>query len=191
MKRYLSRTVVVLIVTLLHSSKAFQQAHFLLQTPSGKRSPFVTRSSNNDDARDDENNQQEVPSVVPAPVRAVSQSKRLDPLLASLTRMDDETRNAKRISVPIWGELILDRSLMLLLPVGAFAILGLGTSIFVAINAKDAIIDTLLDATTDQVYLKGVSSPDYDPNICRGLCSSQQDDLEALGSYMKSISGAK
>lgn len=121
--------------------------------------------------------------------------RRLDPLVASLTRMDDETRNAARMEIPMWGELILDRSLMVLVPVALFAVLGFGTSLLVILNSQDAIVDTLLEASAaaadPAVYLKGVAPPDVDPNVCRGLCGAQEENLEAMRAFMGGLAGNK
>lgn len=115
----------------------------------------------------------------------------MDPLIASLTRMDEETINAKRMQIPIWGELILDKSLIVLIPAAFFAVIGFAMSIYVILNSQDAIVDALADASSP-AYLKGVSEgTNVDPNACRGLCGSQQDDLEALRGIMNGITGSK
>lgn len=111
---------------------------------------------------------------------------RLDPLLVSVTRMDDATKSAPTMNVPIWGEVILDKSLFVLLPVAAFAVLGFLSFIVVAANSGDAFIN----AMNENAMLKGYPTPTTEEG-CRGLCSSQEQDLESLRTYMKAISGQK
>jgi hypothetical protein len=104
----------------------------------------------------------------------------LDPLFKAVTRMDEETANAKSIPVPLWGELILDRSLFVLLPVAAFGIGGFLLSIYVAMNSGDAFSNAFVDGDLARVVQE--STPVE--NACRGLCSSQEDDLEGLRNFM-------
>ena len=126
-----------------------------------------------------------IPDSAPTPPRVVSRTRPLDPLVASLTRMDEETLQAKRTNIPIWGELILDKSLMIFIPVTLFAVIGFGMSFYVALNSQDAIVDALLDASSPE-YLRGVVEPVSDGS-CRGLCGSQQGDLEALRGFMSGL----
>lgn len=119
------------------------------------------------------------PPSSPQPAR-----KRLDPLVASLTRMDAETLEAPRIDVPIWGELILDKSLFILLPVAIFAVLGLVTTLYVFANSGDQIVESL----AENPILQSAPPPvTVDPSACRGLCSDQQANLEGLRTYMNSL----
>jgi hypothetical protein len=111
--------------------------------------------------------------------------KRLDPLVVSLTRMDDETLNAPRTQVPLWGELILDRSLFVLLPVGAFAVIGFLMSLYVGVNAQDSFVDAWVEAARQQSAAVGASG--LDESGCRGLCSNQEQDLQDLAAFMKSL----
>lgn len=99
--------------------------------------------------------------------------KALDPLVRSLTRMDEETKNAPTMNVPLWGELIVDKSLMVLLPAGAFAVLGLLLSINVALNSQDKFFDPN-PVPPPPVNNKVVKSDDG----CRGLCSQDTANLE-------------
>jgi hypothetical protein len=133
---------------------------------------------------------------VPPPTRVLStpssaltgltaDQKRLDPLVVSLTRMDDETLNAPRTQVPLWGELILDRSLFVLLPVGAFAVIGFLMSLYVGVNAQDSFVDAWVEAARQQSAAVGASG--LDESGCRGLCSNQEQDLQDLAAFMKSL----
>jgi len=120
-------------------------------------------------------------SAAPSPQPA---RKRLDPLVASLTRMDAETLEAPRIEVPVWGELILDKSLFILLPVAVFAVLGLVTTLYVFANSGDQIVESLAE---NPILQSSPTPATVDPSACRGLCSDQQANLEGLRTYMNSL----
>jgi hypothetical protein len=118
--------------------------------------------------------------------------KRLDPLVASLTRMDDDTINAPRTNVPLWGELILDRSLLVLLPVAAFAVVGFALSVYVGVNAQDDFVNALVETAKQQSSQLGAVPPAaggvvLDESACRGLCSNQEQDLQSLKGFMESL----
>jgi hypothetical protein len=112
----------------------------------------------------------------------------LDPLFLAVTKMDPQTQNAERISVPIWGELILDRSLFLFLPIAMFALGGIVLSLYVLANSSDTFVDAIIETATKQSIPTSTSAvPDSDS--CRGLCSSQSQDLEGLRTYMNRLGG--
>ena len=113
----------------------------------------------------------------PAPV------KRLDPLVASLTRNDRTDSGAPTTQVPLLGQVELDQSLFIVLPVIAFAVIGFGMSAYVALNSGDAFVEaaqSVNDALT-------TPKPLPDPDACRGLCSSQEQDLEGLRVFMDGL----
>mmetsp|Transcript_25691 Transcript_25691/g.53513 ORF Transcript_25691/g.53513 Transcript_25691/m.53513 type:complete len:214 (-) Transcript_25691:2359-3000(-) len=134
------------------------------------------------------------PSLPPPPPAMVSQptsglqpipqtQKKLDPLLRSLTRSDDpNSANAPTMSVPLLGELVLDKSLFVLLPVAGFAVIGFFLSIYVALNSSDAFV-VLEEAAT-----QGKKDPIEVVDGCRGICSTQEQDLEGLRQFMNSLS---
>lgn len=121
-------------------------------------------------------------SPLPNPIR-----RPVDPLVASLTRIDEPPTNAPTVKAPLIGEVPADNNLSLLAFSAAFAVLGLLFSIFVAINSKDAFVQEL----------SGIELPkvEYTPTVvnegeCRGLCSgNQEENLEGLRGFMESISG--
>ena len=189
MPRHTGALLLLLIATFNGLSSAFTPALTRPLTKTHSRSfHLVLQSSVSDEAPLDPETPADSPSVsesAPAPPRVVSRTRPLDPLVASLTRMDEETLQAKRTNIPIWGELILDKSLMIFIPVTLFAVIGFGMSFYVALNSQDAIVDALLDATSPE-YLRGVVEPVSDGS-CRGLCGSQQGDLEALRRFMSGL----
>lgn len=120
-------------------------------------------------------------SVVPPP--ELPQPVRLDPLVASLTRMDQDTKDAPTMQVPIWGELILDRSLYLLVPAVLFAAIGFGMSLYIGLTSQDAVVAGLQQQAAE--------SPEQATAVvaekCRGLCSNQREDLQDLSNFMNSL----
>jgi hypothetical protein len=121
------------------------------------------------------------PSNAPPPVPP----KRLDPLMASLTRTDPSAADVPTKNVPFLGEIPVDGSLALLIPAAGIAVIGFILSIVIAINSSDEIV-ALLSQVSDDITNQALSqtSQQYDPNVCRGICSSQQQDLEGLKNFM-------
>jgi len=112
--------------------------------------------------------------------------------MVSLTRNNDPTfdPNAPTVSVPLIGELALDRSFFLFVPIATFAVLGVLTSVYVLINSGDAFVDAIADSTAEIFTIPASSSsPAVDPGTCRGLCSSQEESLEGMRAFMNAISG--
>lgn len=118
-----------------------------------------------------------------------SQEKEMDPLIASLTRIDEGTpTNVPTRQVPLFGEVPADGNLALLVPAAAIGILGFIFSIVVAFSSRDAIVKEF-----SQVELPKM---EYTPTKvvegeCRGLCSSQDEDLDGLRNFMEGISNRK
>ncbi|GAX29274.1 hypothetical protein FisN_16Hu296 [Fistulifera solaris] len=129
----------------------------------------------NDDKKENISDQNSPPRTRPA---------KLDPLLISVTRNNDPTYdpNAPKVSVPLMGELALDRSFFVFLPVAAFAVLGLITSIVVLVQSKDVFVDAVQQSTAE--ILTPPSTTNIDPNQCRGLCSQQDESLEEMRAFM-------
>jgi hypothetical protein len=111
--------------------------------------------------------------------------KRLDPLMASLTRVDSATANLPTRNIPFFGEVPVDGSLVVLVPAAVIAVLGLLMSVVVAVNSRDAIVATLAQVS-DELSQTAISksSQTYDDSVCRGICSTQQEDLEGLKTFM-------
>ena len=128
-----------------------------------------------------------VPRAPPTPPQ-----KRLDPLLASLTRMDPTATQGKdTTNIPFIGEIPKDGALLLYVP-AAFAMLGFLYSFVIAFNASDEIVGALYQVSDDisQTATQKANMV-YDENVCRGLCSSQEADLESMRSVMQMFSGSK
>mmetsp|Transcript_7647 Transcript_7647/g.16653 ORF Transcript_7647/g.16653 Transcript_7647/m.16653 type:complete len:213 (-) Transcript_7647:319-957(-) len=114
---------------------------------------------------------------------------KLDPLIASLTRIDEPTpANVPTTKVPLFGEVPADDNLAVLAPVAAVSVLGFIYSIVVAFSSRDSIVQEMSKVELPKM--------EYTPTVvkegeCRGLCSSQDEDLDGLRNFMQGISGKK
>lgn len=73
-------------------------------------------------------------------------------------------------------------------PAAAIAVLGFILSIVVAFNSQDEFVQIITQVSrdlTDQATEK--SNMAYDDSVCRGLCSTQDQDLEGLRGFMESL----
>mmetsp|Transcript_24923 Transcript_24923/g.53092 ORF Transcript_24923/g.53092 Transcript_24923/m.53092 type:complete len:252 (+) Transcript_24923:101-856(+) len=128
----------------------------------------------------------------PSPTRnsqAAIRQKSMDPLMASLTRdSSNPSADQPTRTVPIFGEIPADGTLLLLAPAVVFAVLGFIYSIVIAVNSTDQIVDSLSQAggSLAQTAVER-SNRSYDENVCRGLCSNQQDDIDGLKNFMEAI----
>jgi len=119
------------------------------------------------------------------PPANVPPTMRMDPLIASLTRDDSDSANVPTRLVPLFGDVPADGNLALLIPAATIGILGFLFSIVVAFDSRDAIIQALSSAELPKM--------EYTPTVvneekCRGLCSSQEKDLDVLRNFMETIS---
>lgn len=111
---------------------------------------------------------------------------RIDPLIASLTRIDEPTpANVPMVQAPLIGEIPADGNLAVLVPAAAISILGFIFSIVVAFNSRDSIVQEISKVELPKM--------EYTPTVvdegkCRGLCSSQEEDLDGLRNFMESLS---
>jgi len=108
--------------------------------------------------------------------------KEMDPLVRSLTRMDGDAAGAQSVSVPLLGE--ISEKELVLIPVAAFAVIGFLFAIYIGLTSSDAFV-ALEDAAT-----KGKQSPtpvQINAEGCRGICSSQEKDLEGLRQFMNNF----
>jgi len=113
----------------------------------------------------------------------------MDPLMASLTRDTSNTSLDQPMqNIPLFGEIPADGTLLLLVPAVVSAVLGIIYSIVIAFNSSDQIVDSIMQ-TGDSISQNAVKRNNqvYDKNVCRGLCSSQQDDIEGLRNFMEAI----
>lgn len=117
------------------------------------------------------------------------QRQRLDPLVASLTRMDEGMLNTPTTKVPLLGEIPLDGSIVVLLPVALIAVVGFILSINIALNSKDAIVEKM-----DEINAV-LSTPPVKETVvadgCRGLCSDQDEQLNNMRDFMNSLAPKK
>jgi len=186
--------VFVAIVTLqsatfsLAFSPVCQNIGRLLRDTTGSSSRTTLKSSEDSgDATSNNWNNESPPPSLPTPPPPVP-PKRLDPLMASLTRMDPETARGPTRNIPIFGEVPVDGSLIVLVPAAVIGFLGFVLSIVVAVQSSDLIVDSLNSVADDiaQTAFEN-SNKVYDESVCRGLCSSQDQDLNNLRSFMEGL----
>lgn len=116
------------------------------------------------------------------------QPETLDPLVASLTRIDEPpSQYTRTTNVPLLGEIPADGNLALLVPAAAIAILGFLFSIVVAFNARDAIVEEFSQVQVELPKMEYTPTV-VEEGVCRGLCSSQESDLEGLRGFMQGLS---
>jgi hypothetical protein len=197
----------ILFIALVQSTEAFavhRPAFLLGVTPTALQGPslgcpsslFASEGDETAEAASEEGGegtlQDDVPpinsSIVPPP--SLPNPKRLDPLIASLTRDDSASSNAETTNVPLLGEVPLDGSLLVLVPALVIGVLGFVMAIYIALNAQDSFVDQLNDLSQDfndlAVSKTNVAAPT--DGACRGLCSSQEADLNSLRTYMEGLS---
>mmetsp|Transcript_20938 Transcript_20938/g.29554 ORF Transcript_20938/g.29554 Transcript_20938/m.29554 type:complete len:206 (+) Transcript_20938:111-728(+) len=120
----------------------------------------------------------------PPPVK----QKRLDPLMASLTRMDQGTQGGKTTNVPLFGEVPVDGGLTVLVPSALIALVGFIMSINIIANSQDVIVRGLTQISEEAskaAIERTNTAPDDD--VCRGLCSNQDESYDRLKSFMQSL----
>ena len=123
------------------------------------------------------------------PENKPKQQERLDPLIASLTRIDEPLpANVPTRQVPLFGEVPADGNLALLVPAAAIGILGFIFSIVVAFTSRDSIVEELSKVEVPKMEYTPTK---IEEGKCRGLCSSQEEDLDGLKNFMEGISKRK
>lgn len=130
--------------------------------------------------------------VPPTPTRnsppAVRQ-QRMDPLMASLTKDDSgATPDGPTQTVPIFGEIPADGTLLLLAPAVVFAVLGFLFSFVIAFQSADQIVVSI-GQTGESIAQTAQNRNNrvYDKDVCRGLCSSQEKDIDGMRNFMEFI----
>lgn len=179
---------------LLFTTPAFTTTGLAMTSDADNAEPSPADDEANNPLQEALNEEEVIPQQqqrAPSPPRP-PQPRRLDPLIASLTRMDDSARNVPTVKAPIFGEVPLDGSLVVLVPTTLIAVAGFVLSIYIAFNSPDAIVDSLNDLNKEIITAASSGPPQIlppDANGCRGLCSSQDQDLEGLRIFMNKLAG--
>jgi len=108
-----------------------------------------------------------------------------DSLIASLTRVDPEIAKQPTRVIPIFGEIPVDGTLLLLVPVTLIAVLGVILTFYIGYTSRD-VIATELEAVTNAMS-KPVSKETVVQSGCRGICSDQAGQLEYMRGFMESL----
>lgn len=139
---------------------------------------------------DDKSDEPEVPAPFTTPVPAApKQGRTLDPLVASLTRIDPNAKVGKMRNVPLLGEIDVEGSLGLLVPAAVIAVVGFLMSFVVAFNSRDTFVEQLtrMSEGIDAAALAKTNVVPAVDNGCRGLCSDQGEQLESMRSFMEGL----
>ena len=133
----------------------------------------------------DENDEQQQQMMPPPGMNMANapppvQQSRMDPLMASLTRIDPETAVSSDTS---------EREKKLLYPALGFAAIGFFSSVFMTVTSMDTI-SAKLQQSTEVLSQPPVMNKQYD-DTCRGLCSSQDQQLEDMRSFMNKFAKDK
>lgn len=134
----------------------------------------------------EENDEQQQQMMMPPPEMNMAnapppvQQPRMDPLMASLTRIDPETAGSSETS---------EREKKLLYPALGFAAIGFISSLFMTVTSMDTI-SAKLQQSTEVLSQPPVMNKQYD-DTCRGLCSSQDQQLEDMRSFMNKFAKDK
>jgi hypothetical protein len=194
-------TFVLLVVCLLQPIRSFSSVKLCSRSCPVRTVRDTTAtlrfSSNNDEPEPDE----PMPVLpITDPVMAAMSSvpppppkrRQLDGLMAAVTRAAPSTaatQNVKTTNLPFFGEMPVDGSLLVLGPAAVIAVVGFVMSVVVAFNAKDTFVDQLAQLSDDinTAALVKTNQGSLDGS-CRGLCSSQEQQLEGMRAFMEGIS---
>jgi hypothetical protein len=116
-------------------------------------------------------------------VKAPEPQQRMDPLIASLTKMDADMANPPTTKLPLLGEMPLENAVFL--PVAVIAVVGFIMSINIAFKSADDIVQKMDEINS--VLSTPPAKPDVVSEGCRGLCSDQDQQLDNMRAFMNSL----
>ena len=113
----------------------------------------------------------------------------LDPLIMSLTRNDQISQEKSVTNMPLFGEIAIDGSLVVLVPALVIGIVGFAMSFVILLNSQDSIVDSLNQLSQDATAAAAAKTNMAAPlgQGCRGLCSNQDENLQGLEQFMQGI----
>jgi hypothetical protein len=99
--------------------------------------------------------------------------------------------NVKTTNVPFFGEIPTEGGgLQQLGAAAGLGVIGFLLFFVMAFNARDSFGDQMTQVSQEinAAALAKTNKAPVDPNACRGLCSSQDQQLESMRSFMQGIS---
>jgi hypothetical protein len=186
------KTLLLLLVgiaCLVKSTIAFTPISIAKKVSRASGSPSMLYPSDSESAEEaaPASREDERADIPPSPT-PVSQQRPMDALMASLTWMDPSKVKLPTKDDPLFGEISVDGSLIVLVPAAVIAILGFILSIVVAFQSQDLSVESVYQVAGDISQTASTKTiAVYDENVCRGLCSSKDQDLEGLRSFMESL----
>lgn len=184
------------MTVLLHPSYSFIMQPSVLRSLQSKPAFAVDGNDNEPITEPEVEKPVSSPEASPIPQNLVTPAmsqpppgKRLDPLLAALTRDDQSGKKSETKNVPFFGEVSVDGGLLVLLPAAFIAVVGFIFSFVILFQSRDALVDSLTEMSNG-MNEAALSKTNQVPNdgACRGLCSSQDEQLDAMRNIMQSIS---
>jgi hypothetical protein len=170
------------IVAIALQASAFSPTVRTVVTSHTHSRPILYSSGDSSESSENTVDPATFPTQPPVP------QKRLDPLMATLTRMDPEAIRGPTRNVPLFGEVPVDGGLVVLVPAAVIALLGFILSIVVAVNSSDELVAALSNVADDIAQTASQkTNMVYDEGVCRGICSSQEEDLQGLAKFMESL----
>jgi len=190
--------LVALLSNLAPPTSAFQAAPsigFCRQAPlirhSAQRHRSVTPTNTQLPSSPDKSDEGHDPGKKPRERELISSSgdnaPKLDPLTSSLTRSDEPVPdNNPSQRAPLFGEVPIDGSVVVLAPAVVIGVLGIIFGIVVALNSEDSFVQEVSPAELTRMEYAPTKAEEG--MSCRGLCSSQEEDLDGLRNFMGSLS---
>ena len=108
----------------------------------------------------------------------------VDDQYQSLTRQDPSIADVPTENRPVL-EVPIDGSIVVLAPAVVIGVVGVICSIYLAFNSGDEFVQSVTQIGSD-IGVQASIQPDqvYDPNVCRGICTQDQ---EGLKNFMQSL----
>lgn len=187
-----SNKIISLTLVLLSVLPQFA-CSFIVMTPMHPRSlSRVTTARFLSDEQDQAPIEGTPSEIIPQPAASPPKPKRqLDGLMAAVTRTAPSDTNTPTTNLPFFGEIPIDGSLLVLAPAAVIAVLGFVMSIVVAFNAKDTFVDQLAVLSQEINSAALAETNSVSDGSCRGLCSSQDQQLEGMRVFMESLARSK
>lgn len=104
--------------------------------------------------------------------------------LQSFTRQDTAAPDMPTPNRPLLGEVAIDGSLVVLAPAVVIGVVGFICSIVIAFNSGDEFVQTSTQISGDIGVQESIQPQVSDPNVCRGICTQDQEGLE---NFMQSL----
>ena len=179
-----------MFTALLQLSLSFNMKPLVLSRQATARfAPLLFAASQEEEDATPTTPEPAAPPVVPAAVFPQPPKKQLGGLIGSVTRVDPSApaATAKKTKVPFLGEIDVDGSILVLGPAVVLAVVGFVMAAVLAFSVKDDFVNQLSQLSTDINTVALDKTNQAGDGGCRGLCSSQDEQLESMRSFMQGL----